>query len=241
MITVNEALALVLRRRYPRQRVTAIHNCPERWVCPADRPTALRDVTDVPEGAPVILYHGALSADRGIEQLMPAILEPNLQDAHLFLMGSGHLREDFARASANARWRGRVHVLPPVPPTQLLAWVASADIGAMPLQRTTLNHWLSTPNKLFECLAGGTPAVASDFPAMRKIIIDNPGGPLGAVCDPESVRSIADAIRSILDLERPDMDALRARCSRAATERWNWDHEARALLSVYAEVALRGN
>jgi glycosyltransferase involved in cell wall biosynthesis len=106
----------------------------------------------------------------------------------------------------------------------------------MPLQPTTLNLRLSTPNKLFECLAAGIPVVASDFPGIRAIVMDDPEGPLGAVCDPASVDAVAAAISSILRLDRAEMDALRARCSRAAAARWNWDHEAEALLSVYAKV-----
>ncbi len=236
VVTVNDALASVLRRRLGRSPVFAVHNCPDRWVPPAVRPTMLREAAGVPRGAPVILYHGALSAGRGVEQLMEALLEPGLEDAHLVLMGFGEMRDSFVRSAAEGRWSGRVHVLAPVPPTDLLAWIASADIGAMPIQRSTLNLRLSTPNKLFECLAAGTPVVASDFPAMRRIVLDDPGGPLGAVCDPTSVPAIGRSIRSLLDLDAVEMEALRARCLRAAAERWNWAREGAVLLEAYSEI-----
>ncbi len=239
VITVNEALASVFRRRYRRLRVLAVHNCPDRWLPRVERPTLLREAAGVSGEAPVILYHGDLSPHRGVEQLMQVLLEPGLEDAHLVLMGFGEMRDDFIRASAEARWENRVHVLEPVLPTELLPWVASADIGAMLIQPSTLNHRLSTPNKLFECLAAGTPVIASDFPAMRQIIVDNPEGPLGSVCDPSRIDAIADAIRSILRLERADVEALRARCSRAAAERWNWDQERKTLLSAYSEIMPR--
>jgi glycosyltransferase involved in cell wall biosynthesis len=239
VITVNEALASVFRRRYRRLHVLAVHNCPDRWSPPIPRPTVLREVAGVSADATVILYHGALSANRGVEQLMQVLLESGFEDAHLVLLGFGEMRADFIRASAEARWKNRVHVLDPVPPAELMQWVASADIGAMPIQPSTLNHRLSTPNKLFECLAAGIPVVASDFPTMRRIIIGDPGGPLGAVCDPMSVESIADAIRSIVLLSPADKDALRARCLRAAAERWNWELEGDTLVSVYSEIMPR--
>jgi glycosyltransferase involved in cell wall biosynthesis len=239
VITVNEALASVLRRRYRRHRVVAVHNCPEPWVPPAERPTILREAAGVSADAPVTLYHGDLSANRGIEQLMQVLLEPGLQHVHLVLMGSGEMHDDLVRASKEARWGKRLHVLEPVPPAELLMWVGSADIGVMAFQPATLNLRLSTPNKLFECLAAGIPVIASDFPAMREIIIDNPGGPLGAVCDPSRVDAIAAAVRSILRLEPVDLDALRARCLCAAAERWNWDEERKTLLSVYSEIVPR--
>ena len=189
--------------------------------------------------APVILYHGALSANRGVEQLMQVLLEPGLQDAHLVLMGFGEMQDEYTRASGEPQWGNRVHVLEPVRPTELLLWVASADIGAMPIQSATLNLRLSTPNKLFECLAAGTPVVASDFPAIRRIVVGDPSGVLGAVCDPADVRAIAEAIGSILRLAPTELAGLRRRCLRAADERWNWEFEARTLLAVYEEVLPR--
>jgi glycosyltransferase involved in cell wall biosynthesis len=72
---------------------------------------------------------------------------------------------------------------------------------------------------------------------MRRILIDDPRGPLGAVCDPSSVESIADAIRSIIRLEPSKSQEMRDRCRQAAAERWNWPHEAKALLGVYSMIS----
>ena len=236
LITVNEAVAAVLQEQHHRtDRVVAVHNCPDRWLPPPERPDLLRVAAAIPAGAPIVLHHGALSFDRGIEQLMEAMLEPGLQEAHLVLMGSGEMHEELVRTSKEARWGNRVHVLEPVLPVDLLPWVSSADVGAIPLQPSTLNLRLSTPNKLFECLAAGTPVVVSDFPAMHAIV-DNEGSPLGALCDPRQPRSIAAGILSILGLESADRQALRDRCLRAAAERWNWDHEATRLVSLYGEI-----
>ena len=237
VVTVNEKLASVLQRRYRPSRIEVVHNCPDLWSPPARRPTLIRDAAGVPEGAPIVLYHGALSAHRGVEQLMDAILEPGLEDAHLVLLGFGETRVEYEQAAGDPRFAGRLHVLDPVAPSELLPWVASADIGAMPIQASTLNHYLSTPNKLFECVAAGTPIVASDFPAMSEVVLGDPAGPLGAVCDPTSVPSVAAAIQSILGLDDPSAEAMRSRCVAAARRRWNWQVEAAGLMALYSEVA----
>ena len=107
--------------------------------------------------------------------------------------------------------------------TALLEWVASADVGLMLNQPRTLNERLSTPNKLFECLAVGTPVVSSDFPERRRIIIDDPDGPLGAVCDPTDQAAIAAAVRAIVELPPEAQAAWRVRIHAAAAARYTWD------------------
>jgi glycosyltransferase involved in cell wall biosynthesis len=106
----------------------------------------------------------------------------------------------------------------------------------MTFQAVSLNNRLSTPNKLFECLAAGVPVISSDFPDRRQIVLGDPAGPLGAVCRPDDVTDVARAIRSILDLPADERDALRARCLRAAHERWNWETESAKLVALYAEL-----
>ena len=111
-----------------------------------------------------------------------------------------------------------------------------ADVDVVAIQAADQNKVLSTPNKLFESLAAGVPVVASDFPAMREIVARDPDGPLGALCDPTDPRSIAAALRSVLDVSPEARADLRARCLRAAHERWNWETEGARLAELYAEL-----
>ena len=173
--------------------------------------------------------------NRGLDVLMAAMLE--VPDAVLVLLGYGPLRDELLARAMDPAFGGRIHVLPAVPPEDLAEWVACADVGVMPNQPRTLNERLSTPNKLFESLAVGLPVVSSDFPERRRIIIDDPDGPLGAVCDPTDTAALAAAIRSILELDPAARADLRARCLRAAHERWNWETESARLVGLYEELA----
>jgi glycosyltransferase involved in cell wall biosynthesis len=124
----------------------------------------------------------------------------------------------------------------PVTPPELLAWVASADLGVMPNPGLTLNDQFSSPNKLFECLAAGTPVVASDFPTIHRIVLGDPDGPLGGLCDPSRIDSIIDAILAIAHLQPARQQDLRERCLRATALRWNWDREADTLRALYRSI-----
>lgn len=237
LVTVNRSVAWELERRLHPRRVVVVHNCPPRWDPPTPRPDLLRAAAGIPAGAAVALYHGRLTRDRGIEPLAGALLEPGMERVHGVVMGYGPQRAEYERLAGEPRFGGRLHILDAVPPEELLPWVASADVGIVAIQRTTLNHWLSTPNKLFECLAAGVPVVASDFPEMRRIVGEDPDGPLGILCQPDDVAAVARAIRAIVEAPAAEREALRRRCLRAAHERWNWESEAARLLELYAELS----
>jgi glycosyltransferase involved in cell wall biosynthesis len=185
----------------------------------------------------VVLYHGGFLPSRGIDVLATAVL--SVRGVALILMGDGPLRPALERLAGEPRADGRVHVLPPVPPAELVAWIAAADVGAMVNQPVSRNERISTPNKLFECLAAGIPVVSSDFPARRRIVIDDPDGPLGAVCDPTDPGAIAAALRDVLDRSAEGTADLRRRVLAAAHARWTWERQAATLLEVYGRLTGR--
>jgi glycosyltransferase involved in cell wall biosynthesis len=234
VITVNEAQAEVLERRLAPRRTVTVRNCSPRWNPPDTGDSPLRWATSLPAETPLALYHGILGTTRGVEQMAEAILLEGLEDVHAVALGFGD-RDQLDAMASEGRFDGRFHVLDAVPPDELLRWVAGADVDVIALQHTTLNHYLCTPNKLWESLAAGVPVVVSDFPVMRKIVLQDPRGPLGAVCDPADVESVAAAMRSIVRLPTEDRAALRRRCLQAAHERWNWETESSRMLELYAD------
>jgi glycosyltransferase involved in cell wall biosynthesis len=234
LITVNDACARELERRLRPRRTVVVHNCPPRWTPPDPPPDLLRRAAGIPAGAPIVLCHGGFQPNRGLEETAEAMTRPGLETAHLVYLGfrTGIIEPILA----DPRLAGRVHLLDAVPPDELLSWVSGADVDVMAFRPVNLNNRLSTPNKLFESLAAGVPVVSSDFPVRRAIVIDDPDGPLGAVCDPTDPDAIAGAIRSILELDGAARADLRRRCLKAAHERWNWETESRRLVELYAEL-----
>jgi glycosyltransferase involved in cell wall biosynthesis len=235
VVTVNDGIAAELERHLHPPRLVVVHNCPPRWDPPKPRPDLFRETLGIPAASPIALYHGRLTVHRGIEPLADALLEPGMEDVHGVVMGYGPLREQIEERAAGDRLGGRLHVVDAVPPDELLPWVASADVGIVAIHRSSLNHWLSTPNKLFECIAAGTPVVASDFPEIRRVVMD-PAGPLGVLCDPADVTQVAHAVRSLVGVPLEEREAMRRRCLDAAHARWNWETESAKLVALYAEL-----
>lgn len=239
VVTVNAGIADELSRRARPRATVVVHNAAPRWEPTEPRPNLIRERLGLAPDTPVVLYHGLLSKARGLERLCDVMLEPELSGTHLALLGYGMIRDALVQLSADPRYGQRIHVLDPVAPDVLLPWVASADVGAMALPPVTRNLYLATPNKLFECIAVGTPPVVSDFPLMRRIVIDDPAGPLGATCDPEDTGSIARALAGIIGLEPAARDELRQRCLAVARDRWNWEAEVAGLVAAYDDLGRR--
>ena len=142
----------------------------------------------------------------------------------------------FADALADPILGRRVRIMPAVPPDALLGWVAAADVVAMPIQPSTLNHRLTTPNKLFEAMAVGVPVVASDLPGMAPIVRETG---CGVVCDPTDPAAIAAAIRSILDAPAEERRAYRDRALAAAHGTYCWERQVEVLLEEYGRLTGR--
>ena len=236
VVTVSRGYAAELGPRLGRDDIVVVHNCPPRPVGEVVRSDAIREAAGIPAGAPIVLYHGGLRPGRGVHQLAEAMLESGLEQVHLAFLGFGPLREEAERLASEPRFGGRIHVLGPVPPMDVVSWVASVNVAAMPIQANSQSYYLSTPNKMFEAFAAGVPVVASDFPGMRGIVCEDPERPLGELCDPADPASIGRAIRTIVELPRDAWAELAARCRQAAIERWNWETESARLVELYRRL-----
>jgi glycosyltransferase involved in cell wall biosynthesis len=235
VITVNDAYADVMAERLRVERPLVIMNCSYRYEPAEPRERRFHDRLRLGSTERVVLYHGGLFPDRGIEQLIDAMtaLPPSIS---LVLMGYGVLEPELRRRAAQAPHAGRVHLMDAVPPAELLDWIACADVAAMPIQASTLNHRLTTPNKLFEAMAAGVPSVVSDLPGMASIVRETG---CGVLVDPADAGAIGRAIASIVELPASDWTAWRRRCLVVAHERYSWEIQVARLLVEYTRLTGR--
>jgi len=230
VLTVNASLAEVLGDWFGRDDIAVVHNC----ASPTAAHSPLRAALGVDLDIPLILYHGSVTVGRGLETLIEAMLDPLLAGARLAIMGYGPLRPRLERLAAASSASDRIRFLPPVSPDEVTAWVSGADVAAIAIEPTTLNHRLSSPNKLFEALAAGVPVVGPDFVEFRRIIRPRSGPSLGRLYAHHEARQIAAAIHSILALSPAERSLMRDRCRAAAARRWNWQVESARLRTAYA-------
>lgn len=234
-ITVSEFIAQEMARRNNVPLPLVVLNCPD--VPPDFDPNAHHDRfgerLGIAAECKIVLYHGYIYHGRGLENLVRAARHLS-DNAVVVIMGasdaSERFRESLKRLALEAP--GRVHILPPVPHQQLLPYVASADVGMIPIQSRGLHYRLTLPNRLFDFIQAAVPVVASDLPPYRKIV---GGYNLGVVADLNSPESYAAAINNILS--RPDGGAeFRENLLRIAPQ-YTWQAQARKLVAAFDELS----
>jgi glycosyltransferase involved in cell wall biosynthesis len=234
VITVNQPYATELARRFGVAMPVIVMNCSYRFAPPATRPRRFHEQLGLGPQTRVVLYQGGFSVGRGVEQLMAAIHQ--VPNTVLVVMGYGALEAQFRAAAERPENAGRIHVLPAVPPTELLDWVASADVVGVLFQHDTLNNYLSTPNKFLEAMAAGVPSVCSDHPGMGPIARETG---CGIPVDPADIEAIAAAIRTMVEAPADERDRMRARALAAAHDTYNWETQVQALLEEYTRLTGR--
>ncbi len=234
VITVNEPYATELARRFGVAMPVIVMNCSYRFSPPVPAPRRFHERLGLDPGTRVVLYQGGFSVGRGVEQLVQAI--HRVPNSVLVVMGYGALEAEFRTAAEQPEYKGKVHVLPAVPPTELLDWVASADVVGVLFQHDTLNNYLSTPNKFLEAMAAGVPSVCSDHPGMGPIARETG---CGIPVNPSDIEAIAAAIRSIVDAPPDERSAMRARALAAAHDTYNWESQVQTLLAEYTRLTGR--
>lgn len=231
VITVNPSIAIELNKRYGVDPIVLM-NCPP--LTTERKRGKLRDNLGLGK-RPVILYHGAISPGRGVEQLVDAV--PHLPtEAAVVLLGYGDLAKTYAALAGKDDYRGRLYVVPAVPIADLPNWVCDADVGIIAFQPVDRNNVLGTPNKLFEYMEAGVPMVVSDFPEMRRIVTETGAG---IARDTSSPESLAAAIGELLGESADEKRARRQRARSAAEGTYNWAVQSRQLMAIYDRLGDR--
>jgi glycosyltransferase involved in cell wall biosynthesis len=233
VITVSDPIADVLRDRYAlTQRPAVILNVPvdaadkdagAKDVDAVHRPT-VREAAGVDVGTPLLVYSGAVSRARGINDLVEAMA--HLPGVHLALVTVPFPHPQVPALLARATELGvadRIHPLPPVGQDELLAYLAGADVAVHPMPGGSPNHDQALPNKLFEYLHAGLPLAVADAKLMAAFVRTNSLGEVFRSGDPVD---LAAAVLRALEPGRPR----RSRAELAARYSWQAQEDQIALL-----------
>lgn len=224
LLTVSDGVADLLERRFGRRPVV-IRNAADLRL---DRPAKgdVRAVAGVlPDDFLLVMPGNAKPGDTVEDAVAALAMLPDR--VHLALVGSGN--EHFAEVAQAGGVGDRVHVLPPVPPTEVAAFIATADAAPILYRAWTVNFLHALPNRFFHAVAAGLPIL---YPPLVEIAALCEEHEMGIPIEPTDPDSVAAGVRSLLD--DPDLAArLRANAAEARSA-LSWEHEERVLGDVVA-------
>lgn len=116
----------------------------------------------------ILLYQGMLLPGRGIQPIFKAL--KYLDNAVFVLFGEGYYSDELEKQAAQLGIGDRVIFAGTADYDMLHEITCSADIGLVLIEPISLSYNLALPNKLFEYCMAGIPSLASNLPAMKKII-----------------------------------------------------------------------
>jgi glycosyltransferase involved in cell wall biosynthesis len=206
----------------PTEKTLVIRNGIPEFEPPAiDRESELAAL-DLPPEARVVGYVGRLARQKRIKDLLWAIelLHQLDERAYFVVVGDGPERGELERFAKEIRIAERVRFLGHRDDVaRLLAlfdvfWLASSFEGQS--------------NSLMEAMAAGIPAVASDIPPNRELVVDGRTGYLVKAGDAAAFAQFADRILADKDLAD--------RLSQASRERMREEFSVQRMIDAYAEL-----
>ncbi len=178
------------------ERITVVHNGVDlRAMSRADEGGAVREMWDVPVGAPVLITVGRLTPKKGHRDLLAALArlvgDARWGDVRLLIVGTGALLRGLKREAEQLGLGERV-VFTGFQ-REVLPFLQAADIFVLP----SIQEGLSL--SALEAMALGKPVVACRVGGTPEVVVD---GQTGVLVSPGQPEELASALQGLL--EHPD-------------------------------------
>ena len=185
----------------------------------------------------VLIYIGGLSESRGITQVIRVMqyLRKEFPKVKLLLAGrfeSVLYQQEVLQLIERLNLADNVDILGVLPHSEVIRYLAVADVGIFLLQRVNERYNWGEPIKYFEYSAAGLPVVISDLPAKRRLIEKNQNGIL---VDPLDEEKTAESIASLLR-DAQEMNEMGKRGRDAFLREYNWEAIEERLIDLYKKL-----
>lgn len=184
-----------------------------------------RSILGLDADTPLALYIGQLFPWKGANTFIDSIQHVR-SNVHYLVVGGEE--EDRLRTARRvpASFKNRVHFFPFQSRDKVPLWLKAADVLVLPnTAKMKVSLYYTSPMKLFEYMASGTPIVASDIPSIREIVSEKEV----FFAKPDDPVSFANAIDEALS--HADEVAMRASKVREKVGAYTWRERATKIIS----------
>ena len=193
-------------------------------------PVDLRSVLGIDSGR-IFLYAGNFGPMQDLLPLVTAF--SGLDHAHLVLLGDGVERPAVTAAAAGLP---NVHVLPPVPTSEVGGWLLGADVQVVSLRDDALLR-VTMPSKVQTSLATGRPVLVHAAGDAADLIT---GAGAGRCAPPGDVHAVRAAVTSMTTASEEDLGQMGTNARTLYEERFTTSAAGRQLEAMLMAAVRRG-
>jgi glycosyltransferase involved in cell wall biosynthesis len=181
----------------------------------------------MPEMTPITLYAGHLYDWKGVGILAQAA--SRIDGVVAFVGGT---EADIQRMKARYGHTPNIMFVGHRPHSEIPLWLRAADVLVLPnIKDNGISEHYTSPLKMFEYMASGTPMVASDLPSIREVLNEQNA----MLVTPDDARALADGIRRSLQEERHARGL--AEQAHRDIEQYTWEQRAQRIINFITGTA----
>ena len=235
-IMVNDSIANEVQKIHNlKDKPFVVRSTPEFWevndgTC-QERRKELCKALNVGEDTFIVMYHGGIMRNRGIENAIKVLSLNNR--IVLVILGNGdfYYLSELKKMAVELEVADRVLFKAAVPISRLWQYVGAVNVGLSILLPSNKNHYFSLPNKFFENIQSETPVIVSNFPEVRRITKKYN---IGLLCDPENIEEINECIEK-MRTDKLFYDNIKEN-TKTAKKDLCWEHEKNVLINAYSAL-----
>jgi starch synthase len=224
LVTVNAYLRDYLFERNGEKPTVLIQNIPlvdEKQMSKTEVPATWN--YNFGQDDVILLYQGGFSPYRGLELIIQS-MEKLPKNFKLVLIGSGVLKDELKELVHTLNLSEKVFFHDQVPSDELIYYTRQAHIGLVMYEKVSKNNYYSTPNKIFEYIQAGIPAVSSNHPGKSVIIDEHKTGVLADETVDGIVKGINEVVNNYHYYQQNCLNAQRV---------LTWEDESEKLIELY--------
>ena len=174
------------------------------------------------------IYHGQLSYERGVANLVEAFnqLSDKRDNIMLTIIGGFRTEKFKEHFLSIVKDNNNIEYIKPVPHNKIWDYLNDAHIGVIPFQDCELCQY-NTPTKLFEYMAKNCAIVASDLPPIKSFCSDSASWSKAG-----DTSSLADAMNYYLDNINEYNNHIKIN-NELVEKYYNWELISDKLVSIY--------
>lgn len=198
---------------------------------PGPDESGLRARLGIPEDAVLAAFVATLDLAhqfKRVDVAIDALAELGDETVHMVVAGDGELLASFRRRAAERGIGERVHFLGAVPHPELPDVLRACDLFLL-----TTEPPESFGIVLIEAMASGLPAVATDYPGVRAVVVE---GETGFLAPRGDAGAVATRLRELVAAGPEGRARMGANGRERAEREWNWPRLVVRMDRAYAEA-----